>query len=333
VGSEYKFRELSPRAHPPRVIAVVCSTQPLHVAEYFNGLDQCFALQHEYPGETFYAICDNDIFTGDQSPDERRKAILNAASACLALGLDQNKAVLYRLSDLPQALQLLWSIPSLALMLEGERVGGGLSPRDTSYLPVGDVALFAANGISIRATIMCGGPDQLRGCHFARRLMREFNSRYGGPVLTCPAARLIMPKLMLLSEGQPYGNSNLLSPFASRKQLDEQLSGIFKNLAENRAGNLSRGALLYIHRSVCGDAERRKWFEERLAAGREYTRLARMLSAAIATYFSGAAARYMELAKHPDYVWDVLQEGAHLAGLQADQTLTAVRQAIGAIQV
>ena len=162
-GSEYNILGPPPSTHPPRVVAVACSTRPIHVADYFSGLDQLFSLQHEYPSEAFYVISDNDVFARDQSPCERREAILNTASACLALGLDEKKAVLYRQSDLPQALQLLWNMPSSTVAYSVEGASTRFLYGDVNYLPVDHTALFAANGLVIRGTIMAGTADQIDG--------------------------------------------------------------------------------------------------------------------------------------------------------------------------
>jgi tryptophanyl-tRNA synthetase len=327
--SEFGIAEPVMGIHPPRVIALACSTRPIQVYDYFNGLEQLISLQHEYPGEAFYVISDNDKFARNQSPGERREAIVNVASACLALGLDEKKAVLYRQSDLPQALQLLWSMPCGVVTQTEQGMANTLAHSEANYLPVDQAALFAANGLVIRGTIMVGQAEQISGFQYARDLAQMFNHRYGQQVLTCPGARLVG------LQHAPGNFSSLadstLSPFACRKELEERLSQSFADAKRPATAAGCRATLLYLHRNVCSDINNRLAFEEQLLAGREYHRLTRLLAADIESYFSTAATRYARLKENFDYVWDVLREGAYLASLQADRTLVAVRQAIGVV--
>lgn len=327
--SEYSIAEPVPGIHPPRVVALACSTRPIQVYDYFNGLEQLISLQHEYPSEAFYVISDNDRFAHNQSPSERREAIVNAASACLALGLDEKKAVLYRQSDLPQALQLLWSIPCSVVTQIDEATANRQLLSEANYLPVDQATLFAANGLVIRGTILVGQAEQMSGFQYARYLAQAFNQRFGQQVLACPGARLV--GLQTVSGNSASFYDHRLSPFACRKELEERLSQGFANAqrAATKAG--CRAALLHLHRSVCSDTDHRQAFEDPLLAGREYRRLTKQLAADLEAYFSTAATRYARLKKHFDYVWDVLREGAYLASLQADHTLAAVRQAIGVV--
>ena len=327
--SDYSIAEPLQGIHPPRVVSLTCSTRPIQVYDYFNRLEQLISLQHEYPSEAFYVINDNDRYARNQSPHERREAIVNAASACLALGLDERKAILYRLSDLPQALQLLWSMPcSLVTQLDQGAPKRQLH-NEANYLPVDQATLFAANGLVIRGTIMVGQAEQMSGFQYARYLAQSFNQCYGQQVLACPGARLV-------GRQKESGNfsafyDNRLSPFACRKDLQELLSQNFAKAQRAATKEGCRAALLHLHRSVCSDPDHRQAFEELLLAGREYRRLTKRLAADLEAYFSTAVVRYVRLKEHFDYVWDVLSEGAYLASLQADRTLAAVRQAIGVV--
>ena len=167
---------------------------------------------------------------------------------------------------------------------------------------------------------------------YARHLAQQFDDRYGKQVLTCPGARLVGPQDVIRRDAPTYGSDEYISvsPFACRRELEERLSRAFAYSKSNGTGKRIRARLANLQRSVCSDVEEQMSFEEQLAAGREYNRLTKMLAAKIVAYFSTAAARYEVMREHSDYVWDILREGAYLASLQADGTLAAVRQAIGA---
>ncbi len=120
--------------HPPRVIAVVCSTWPLHLRDYFNGIEQIFTCSANTLAKLSSSYNDTDDSASNQTPAERRGAILNAVCARLA------------------------------------------------FIQVYGALLFAAHGLSIRATIMVGRPKQVDSCHYASRLASAFNHRFGNQV-------------------------------------------------------------------------------------------------------------------------------------------------------
>src|SRR5207248_185175 len=82
-----------------RILSGVQPTGKLHVGNYFGAVRQHIALQEE--GECFYFIADYHSMTTIDDPAERRQHVRDVALDYLALGLDPNKAVFFRQSDVP----------------------------------------------------------------------------------------------------------------------------------------------------------------------------------------------------------------------------------------
>jgi tryptophanyl-tRNA synthetase len=84
-----------------------------------------------------------------------------------------------------------------------------------------------------------------------------------------------------------------------------------------------------LHRSFAPEADM-----ERIAADCRSAKLGcvddkKCLAANINRDLAGFRARRAELAKNPDYVWDVLSDGARRARIIAEATMEEVRTAIG----
>jgi tryptophanyl-tRNA synthetase len=317
----------SPRTHPPRVAAVICSTRPIQIVDYFRRLRELLSLQHEYPGEVFFAISDNDSFARNQRPEQRRQGILNAASACLALGLDENKAILYRHSELPQALEFLWSVASIAIKCRGVEIMNSTEP-DGDYLPIDDSALFAANGLVVKATIMAGNANQLSGWRYARVLAQVVNGHCSRQVLALPSSRLMEPPSTFAE--MPFlrhSAASDLSPFVPNHELEKQFSLLLTEAAANGRSKTGRADSVQLHRPV--SSPEYQWCAQPATTAGDEPCSERVLASTFAGYFSTAAAKYAELCQRSDYVWDVLREGACLAGRQADRVLETLRTAIG----
>ena len=78
-----------------------------HLGNYFGAIRPHIALQ-EQPGERFYFIADYHALTSSREPHKLREAVRDVALTYLALGLDPERAVLFRQSDVPEVTELTW---------------------------------------------------------------------------------------------------------------------------------------------------------------------------------------------------------------------------------
>src|SRR5262245_2065300 len=124
-----------------RILSGIQPSGKLHLGNYFGAIRQHIALQDE--AECFYFIADYHALTtlreaekaeaDDPRPGHRpRKAVdilrdnvRDVALDYLALGLDPQKATLYRQSDVPEVTELAWILSTVT--------GMGLLERATSY--------------------------------------------------------------------------------------------------------------------------------------------------------------------------------------------------------
>src|SRR5437016_2778570 len=109
----------------------------LHLGNYFGAIKQHIALQDE--AQCFYFIADYHALTTVQDPETLRKNVEDVALTYLSLGLDPDRAVFFRQSDVPEVTELTWVLSTVTNM--------GLLERAVSYKEKVDKGIEASVGL------------------------------------------------------------------------------------------------------------------------------------------------------------------------------------------
>src|ERR1700679_4232129 len=112
-------------AHPAavRILSGIQPSGALHLGNYFGMMRPAIELQEQ--GEAYYFIANYHSMTSLFDAAERRTNTLDVALDFLACGLDPQKSVFFRQSDVPEVCELAWMLSTLTPM--------GLLERATSY--------------------------------------------------------------------------------------------------------------------------------------------------------------------------------------------------------
>ena len=89
---------------PMRILSGLQPTGRLHLGNYFGMMQPALQLQHE--GEAYYFIADYHSLTSLHDAKQLRANVQDLALDFLACGLDPNKAVFFRQSDVPEVTEL-----------------------------------------------------------------------------------------------------------------------------------------------------------------------------------------------------------------------------------
>ena len=161
-----------------------------HLGNYFGAIAQHVALPGR-GGEHFYFIADYHALTTSRDPAELRANVREIAVTYLALGLDLERAVLFRQSDVPEVCELTWLLSSVT--------GVGLLERAVSYRDKVAKGVAATVGLFIYPALMAAdilaydsdfvpvGGDQKQHVEIARDMANAFNASYG-QTFTLPQA-------------------------------------------------------------------------------------------------------------------------------------------------
>jgi tryptophanyl-tRNA synthetase len=160
-------------------------TGNLHLGNYLGAMLNWIRMQDTH--ECIYCIVDLHAITVWQEPGELRKAILAAAAAYLACGLDPRKSIIFNQSQVAEHAELAWILNCVARvgwlnrMTQFKEKAG----KDKEAASVGLYIypnLMAADILAYRATHVPVGEDQKQHLELARDIASKFNLDYGDAI-------------------------------------------------------------------------------------------------------------------------------------------------------
>ena len=321
------------KSRPTRLLSGVQPSGKLHLGNYFGALRQHVALQEE--AEAFYFIADYHAMTTVREGASLARQTLDAAMDYLALGLDPEKAVFFRQSDVPEVNELAWMLASVT--------GKGLLDRATSfkdkvargivpsmglyYYPV----LMAADILIYRSTLVPVGEDQAQHVEMTRDMAQAFNAAYG-EIFPLPEARLDEGARVPGIDGQKMSKSydNAIEIFEEGKSLRRRVMSIVTDstpLEEPKDPDAC--SVFSLFRLFADEKEQEALRERYRTPGFGYGHAKQMLLERIDAHFSPFREERKRLEKDPAYIEGVLAEGGAKARAEARATMRLAREAAG----
>jgi len=320
-----------------RVLNGMRPTHKLHLGNYFGSVVNMVALQDEY--ECFYAIVDwHALTTGYENTEELQDNILDIAIDWLSAGVDPKKAVIFIQSHVKEHAELHLLLSMITPLGWLERVPTykeqlrELKERNIhTYGFLGYPLLMAADILAYKADTVPVGEDQLPHLEFCREVARRFNHLYK-PILPEPQDKLTKVPLLPGIDGRKmsksYGNHIPMS--ASPDLIREKVQQMVTDPARIRKDDPG-------HPEVCTIAAFYKVFlpegvdevfDQCRAGEIGCVACKKRLTELIIGRMEPIYKKRQELEKRPDYIRDVLKEGAAQAREVAAKTLEEVRQAM-----
>ena len=322
---------------PPRVLSGIQPTGELHLGNYFGAIVQHIALPDEFPGQCLFFIADFHALTTVRDPVFLREMVREVAVTYLALGLDPERAILFRQSDVPEVCELTWLLmcfTGTGLLERGvaykDKIAHGLAPSHGLFaypvLMAADILIFDSNVVPV-------GRDQKQHVEVTRDIAIKFNEAYGQTfILPEPRIReevAVVPGLDGQKMSKSYGNT--IEIFGDEKATRKKIMGIVMDsrTPQEPKPDAEKNLAIQLLKLVA-PAEVAKDFEERLrAGGLGYGDLKKALFEHYWMTFATARARRAELAANLDYVHQVLREGANRARTVAVKVLERAKTAAG----
>ena len=323
-----------------RVLTGIQPSGALHLGNYFGAMLPAIRLQDE--GEAFYFIADYHSMTSLTDAAKRRQYTHDVALDWLAAGLDPKRCVFWRQSDTPEHTELAWILSTLTPM--------GLLERCHSYkdkvakLADGDVGavnhglfaypvLMAADILLYGTNVVPVGKDQKQHLEVTRDIAIKFNNQYG-ETFVVPEPRIqesvaVVPGTDGQKMSKSYGNT--IELHGEEKPLRKRIMGIHMDsrTPEEPKPDAEKNIAIQLLK-LLATPEVAADYENRLrAGGMGYGDLKKGLFEQYWNHFAAFRARRAELAAQPDYVRDVLADGARRARTVAQATLQRARAACG----
>jgi tryptophanyl-tRNA synthetase len=323
-------------AQPPKVS--VSGIQPsgnLHLGNYFGAVRQYLELL-DAGHRCYYFLANYHALTSLRDRAELLRLTASTAADYIALGLDPERAVIYRQSDVPEVCELAWILTTVTPMglLERchaykDKVAQGL-PADHGLFayPV----LQAADILIVSADFVPVGQDQKQHIEVTRDIAQRFNGTYA-EVLKLPEPYIkeevaVVPGRDGRKMSKSYGNT--IELFASDKEVRSQIFSIVTDSASVQEPKDPTQSNLYaILKLFCTPEEQSAWADRFRAGGLGYGDVKQAILEAFMGCFEGARRRRRELESQPDYVEAVLRRGAERAREVTAPLVKRVREAAG----
>ncbi len=317
-----------------RVLSGIQPSGRLHIGNYFGAMQQHLLLQSEHDG--FYFIADYHALTSNPDPAVLAEFTLDVALDYLALGLDPQKTVFWRQSDVPEVVELAWlfsCVTPMGLLQRcvsfKDKVAQGLTPNHGLFAyPV----LQAADILAFKSNLVPVGADQKQHIEVTRDIASRFNNTYG-EIFELPEDRILESVAVVPGiDGRKMSKSydNCIGIFESEKACKKKIMRIVTDSTPMEdpkdPATCNVFALLKL---VAEPSELAEWEERYRAGGMGYGDVKKRLLALVLEHFGPHRQKREELANNLDYVRQVLADGATRARAIASETLKEAREAVG----
>ncbi len=319
----------------PRILTGLQPSGTLHVGNYFGAIRPLVQLQER--GEVFAFLADLHALTTIQDAATLRENTRNAAIDLLACGVDPERSIFYRQSDVPEHTELMWILSTVTPMglLERavsykDKVARGIAASHGLFaypvLQAADILLYDADVVPV-------GKDQKQHLEMTRDIAVKMNETYGEELLRLPEPEIseevaVIPGLDGQKMSKSYGNT--LEMFAPEKALRKRVMGIVTDSTPLEAPKDPEGStIVALYRLFATPEEVRRMEGEFRAGGVGYGHFKQRLFEAMWEHFAPMRARREEILAYAGYVDRVLRRGAERAREVAARTMERVRRAVG----
>jgi tryptophanyl-tRNA synthetase len=164
-----------------------------HLGNYLGAITQYVAGQ-DRGDPAIYCIVDLHAITVEQDPAELRARTYDTMALLMAAGLDPDRCILFRQSDVSEQTELCWLLASVTSVGELNRMHQFRDKSTQQRRLVSAGLLFypvlqAADVLAYRTHEVPVGEDQREHLELMRNVAERFNARFG-PVLVVPEHRI-----------------------------------------------------------------------------------------------------------------------------------------------
>lgn len=306
-----------------RLLTGIQASGTLHIGNYFGALKPFADIYEEY--ESFLMVADYHAITSLRDPEALRQNTINVVKDYLAVGIDPNKAIIFKQSDNQDHTELSWILNCLVTVpflqqahSYKDKIAKGLEPNAGLFTyPM----LMAADILLYNTDIVPVGEDQRQHLEYTREAVGKFNRTYG-ELLKEPIEKIydfvgVVPGIDGQKMSKSYGNTIPL--FGTEEEINKAVMSIVTDSNGEMPINVYA-----IHKLIKSEAELTPIYEEH--KGR-YGDLKKILAADLNEFLSPMRNKRASITD--DEVKSVLENGARKAKEISNQTMKKVRESIG----
>lgn len=322
----------------------ITTTGTPHLGNYVGAIRPAIDASRDENTENYYFLADYHALIKCHDPKIVAQSRLEIAATWLALGLDTDKAVFYRQSDIPEITELTWLLTCMtakglmnrshaykASVQENQDNGSndpdkGITMGLFSYpiLMAADILMFNAHKVPV-------GKDQIQHIEMARDIGQRFNHHYGEH-FTLPEAVVDEQAALLAGlDGRKMSKSynNTIPLFVPEKKLRKLIMKIKTNSLEPGEPKDPEGNTLFEIYSAFANADEQASMKAAYADGIAWGEAKQVTFEKINSVLAEPRARYEALIEDPAGIEKTLQQGAEKARAYSQPFMEQLRKAVG----
>ncbi len=322
-----------------RIFSGIQPTGRKHLGNYIGAIRQY--VEGQGHGEAIYCIVDLHAITVAYEPGELRDYLYDTAAILLAAGLDPERCILFRQSDVHEHTELTWLLAAVTAWgdlnrmhqfkdksaKQRELVSAGLF-----FYPV----LMAADVLAYRANEVPVGDDQRQHVELMREIARRFNERFG-ETLVVPDVRVPEVGARIMDLQEPTNKMSttaateagtvyvLDEPDAIRAKFGGAVTDSGRDIvrSDDKQGISNLIEITSVARGVMPEEVEKEF------AGSGYGDFKGAVAESVVELLAPVRERYAELRPDTAALEKTLAEGAEKARGIASETLVEVRERMG----
>ena len=326
------------------VLTGIKPTGTPHIGNYFGAIKPAIEMSKNGEFDNFYFIADYHALNSLKTKEDMQKYTRELACTWLACGLDPEKVMFYRQSQINESTELCWILMNVtpkglmdrahaykasaqANVELGKDADDGVNMGLYSYpiLMAADILLFNTKFVPV-------GADQKQHVEMARDIAKYFNKKYGY-TLVVPQEK-IKEKVATIAglDGRKMSKSygNIFPLFVDDAALKKLIAGI-KTDSSLPTEPKSTDCTLFEYVKLFGTDEQIADMEKKFAEGISWADAKKYLFEIANAYLKPMRDKYDYYMSHYDEVEKLLEKGEARAKIIAQETIERVKKAIGVI--
>ena len=319
-----------------RILTGIQSTGVPHLGNILGAIIPAIKMANQQEEASYLFIADLHSLTQIKDAQQLKENTQATAAAWLAFGLDIEKSVFYRQSDVPEVTELTWYLnclfPYQRLTLAHSFKDKADRLEDVNAGLFTYPMLMAADILLYDAEIVPVGKDQLQHLEMTRDVAQRFHNVYG-ETFVLPEAQVNEATMYVTgTDGHKMSKSknNTINIFADEKVLKKQIMGILsdsKSLEEPK--DPSTDATFALYKLMASQEQIEEMSAHYLAGNYGYGHAKKALLELILETYREAREEYNYLMQHTDELEAHLLKGAEKARENAQEVLSRVRAQVG----
>ena len=346
----------------------ITTTGTPHLGNYVGAIRPAIESSKEEGKTSYYFLADYHAIIKCQDPELIRKSALELAATWIAMGLDTDKAIFYRQTDIPEIPELTWILTCItakglmnrahaykAAVAENQEIGrvenqetGRVENQETGRVENREAGrkdpdknitmglfsypiLMAADILMFNAGKVPVGRDQIQHIEMTRDIAGRFNNRYGEHFVLPEA--VVDEKTAVLSglDGRKMSKSynNTIPLFEPEKRLRKLIMKIKTNSLPPEAPKDPETCTLFAIYKAFATADEVRDMEMRYREGIAWGRMKQELFEYLNEVLKVPRETYHQLIQAPGDLDAILKQGARKAREYSVPFLEKIRKSIG----